>query len=297
MLAGRSLKYNMHKQNIDDILIVNNLRVNFNIKNDNIFKKNTVLTAVDNISFNIKKGKTLGLVGESGCGKTTTGQALLGLIQTTAGKIFFDKENITNISYKEFLPKRHKIQIIFQDPYSSLNPRQTAEEIIRDPLDIHNIGNNKERINKVKELMKLVGLRENQMKLYPHQFSGGQRQRICIARALALNPDFIVWPEASTPYALNQDSAWVEGLATQSKTPLLIGAVLRDADSIYNTISEILPDTGFENNWYAKRILVPFGEYVPFPFKWIPGLRKLVGPIGSFKEGQDVKTFTLKLNS
>lgn len=109
-----------------------------------------------------------------------------------------------------------------------------------------------------------------------------------------MNPDFIVWPEASTPYALNQDSAWVEGLATQSKTPLLIGAVLRDADSIYNTISEILPDTGFENNWYAKRILVPFGEYVPFPFKWIPGLRKLVGPIGSFKEGQDVKTFTLK---
>lgn len=109
-----------------------------------------------------------------------------------------------------------------------------------------------------------------------------------------MNPDFIVWPEASTPYALNQDSAWVEGLATQSRTPLLIGAVLKDDDSIYNTISEILPDSGFENNWYAKRILVPFGEYVPFPLKWIPGLRKLVGPIGSFKEGEDVKTFTLK---
>ena len=112
-----------------------------------------------------------------------------------------------------------------------------------------------------------------------------------------MNPDFIVWPEASTPYALNQDSAWVEALANKAGTPLLIGAVVKDEDSIYNTISEILPGSGFENNWYAKRILVPFGEYVPFPFKWIPGLRKFVGPIGSFKEGQELKTFTFKSKS
>ena len=108
-----------------------------------------------------------------------------------------------------------------------------------------------------------------------------------------MNPDLIVWPEASTPYALNKDTAWVEKLASETKTPLLIGAVLKDADSIYNTISEILPETGFMNNWYAKRILVPFGEYVPFPFKWIPGLRKLVGPVGSFQKGNKAKVFKI----
>jgi apolipoprotein N-acyltransferase len=108
-----------------------------------------------------------------------------------------------------------------------------------------------------------------------------------------MNPDLIVWPEASTPYPLNKDSAWVEQLSRQTQTPLLIGAVLKGYDSIHNTIAEILPDTGFKDNWYAKRVLVPFGEYVPFPFKWIPGLRKLVGPVGSFKKGADVKTFTV----
>ncbi|MBT3668046.1 MAG: apolipoprotein N-acyltransferase [Opitutae bacterium] len=108
-----------------------------------------------------------------------------------------------------------------------------------------------------------------------------------------MNPDFIVWPEASTPYALNKDTAWVEQLADETQTPLLIGAVLKDADSIYNTISEILPKSGFKNNWYAKRILVPFGEYVPFPFKWIPGLRKLVGPVGSFEKGDESKIFKI----
>ncbi len=110
-----------------------------------------------------------------------------------------------------------------------------------------------------------------------------------------MNPDVIVWPEASTPHALNKDSPWVEDLSRQTKTPLLIGAVLKGEDAIYNTISEILPQTGFADNWYAKRVLVPFGEYVPFPFKWIPGLRKLVGPVGSFQEGADVKTFTVKM--
>ena len=108
-----------------------------------------------------------------------------------------------------------------------------------------------------------------------------------------MNPDLIVWPEASTPYALNQDSAWVEELSSQTQTPLLIGAVWKGEDSIHNTISEVLPEAGVQDNWYAKRVLVPFGEYVPFPFKWIPGVRKLVGPVGSFKEGNEVKTFSV----
>jgi apolipoprotein N-acyltransferase len=111
-----------------------------------------------------------------------------------------------------------------------------------------------------------------------------------------MNPDLIIWPEASTPYALNKDTAWVEQLASETQTPLLIGAVLKDTDSIFNTISEILPQAGFQDNWYAKRTLVPFGEYVPFPFKWIPGLRKLVGPVGSFEKGNEAKVFKIPSN-
>ena len=101
-----------------------------------------------------------------------------------------------------------------------------------------------------------------------------------------MKPDLIVWPEASTPYALNQDTAWVEQLSSKSNTPMLIGAVMKKQQAILNTVSEILPESGFSNNWYAKRILVPFGEYVPFPFRWISGIRKLVGPVGSFKSGE-----------
>jgi apolipoprotein N-acyltransferase len=108
-----------------------------------------------------------------------------------------------------------------------------------------------------------------------------------------MKPDLIVWPEASTPYALNKDSAWVEELVKQASTPLLLGAVLKEGESIYNTISEVLPDSGFKGNRYAKRVLVPFGEYIPFPFKFIPGLRKMVGPVGSFKEGEDINIFSI----
>lgn len=108
-----------------------------------------------------------------------------------------------------------------------------------------------------------------------------------------MKPDLIVWPEASTPYALNKDPVWVEALAQKTSVPLLLGAVLKEKESIYNTISEVLPRSGFENNWYAKRVLVPFGEYIPFPFKFVPGLRKMVGPVGSFKKGEDVNIFSM----
>jgi apolipoprotein N-acyltransferase len=108
-----------------------------------------------------------------------------------------------------------------------------------------------------------------------------------------MKPDMIVWPEASTPYALNQDPVWVEALVQKTSVPLLLGAVLKEKESIYNTISEVLPKGGFEKKWYTKRVLVPFGEYIPFPFKFVPGLRKMVGPVGSFEKGEDVKIFSI----
>jgi oligopeptide transport system ATP-binding protein len=156
--------------------------------------KTRPLKAVDDISFKIKKGETLGLVGESGCGKTTVGRTLLHLYKPTAGRIFYDGEEINSkASLKEF---RKKATMVFQDPYSSLNPRMTVADIIAEPLDIHKLYTNKtERKERVLELMDHVGLNSEHAARYAHEFSGGQRQRIGIARALAVNPEFIVCDE------------------------------------------------------------------------------------------------------
>ena len=177
------------------LLDVENLKVQFKLKRPNLFCRHPILHAVDGVSFKINRGQTLGLVGESGCGKSTIGLALLCLVEAHEGKLMFDGVDLRNISTEEMFPMRKRMQIVFQDPYSSLNPRQTAGDIVMDPLNIHNIGNLQNRRTRVAELFDMVGLRQNQMQLYPHQFSGGQRQRICIARALALSPDFIVCDE------------------------------------------------------------------------------------------------------
>jgi oligopeptide transport system ATP-binding protein len=153
------------------------------------------IQAVDGISFDIYKGETLGLVGESGCGKSTAGRTILQLLDVTEGQVFFNGEELTTLKKSAMRKKRRQMQMIFQDPYASLNPRMQVGNIIGEPLDIHNIGKSKERSDRVQELLSVVGLNPYFVRRYPHEFSGGQRQRIGIARALATNPSFIVADE------------------------------------------------------------------------------------------------------
>ena len=154
------------------------------------------LHAVDNVSFTINEGETLGIVGESGCGKSTLGRVILRLHEPTAGKVLFDGMNITAFNKQEMQKMRSKMQIIFQDPFSSLNPRYTVAQAIEEPLKLNGIGaNSEERKKRIEEMMDLVGLAKRTYNAYPHEFDGGRRQRIVIARALALNPKFIVCDE------------------------------------------------------------------------------------------------------
>ena len=154
------------------------------------------LHAVDDVSFTIDKGRTLGVVGESGCGKSTTGRAILRIIEPTAGEVLFEGQDIGKLSKEQMRKKRTEMQIIFQDPFSSLNPRKTVSETIAEPLKLHGIVKNKgERMERVMEIMKIAGLSEKLVNSYPHELDGGRRQRIGIARALSLNPKFIVCDE------------------------------------------------------------------------------------------------------
>jgi oligopeptide transport system ATP-binding protein len=171
------------------------VRVNNLVKHFAVDNSDDVVRAVDGISFNIFAGETLGLVGESGCGKSTVGRCVLRLIEPTGGEVFFENRDVLKLGNNELRETRREMQIIFQDPYASLNPRLTVLSIISEPLKIHKIGNKIEQKDRVAELLSKVGLDPNYMYRYPHEFSGGQRQRLGIARALALNPKLIIADE------------------------------------------------------------------------------------------------------
>lgn len=176
------------------LLKVDNLKKYFP-KRGSSLKNGAHVKAVDNVSFEVYEGETLGIVGESGCGKSTTGRMIMRLLEPTEGSIKFDGVELSSLSKNEMRKARRDIQMVFQDPYASLNPRHTVKKILEEPLIVHGIGNSAERKEKVEEYLEIVGLSSYHAKRYPHQFSGGQRQRIGIARALMTNPKLIIADE------------------------------------------------------------------------------------------------------
>ena len=179
----------------DTLLRVQNLKKYFPVSRQLFRSQRRYVIAVDDVSFDVLKGETLGLVGETGCGKTTVARTILQLYRPTSGKVLFDGVDLASLQENDLRKMRSRMQMIFQDPYASLNPRMTVGAIISAPLDVHTALTQKEKRERVQELLKLVGLNPDFVNRYPHEFSGGQRQRIGIARALALNPDLVICDE------------------------------------------------------------------------------------------------------
>ncbi|MBB4053333.1 peptide/nickel transport system ATP-binding protein [Devosia subaequoris] len=235
------------------LLSVDNLEVHFPIRAGVLQRQVGAVKAVDGVSFILERGETLSLVGESGCGKSTTGLALMGLVKPTGGHVNFDGQEIRSFSSAALKAYRRRMQIVFQDPFSSLNPRQRVRDIIRAPLDIHAIGSKAERRARVAELMERVGLRPDQADNFPHQFSGGQRQRIGIARALALSPDIIVCDEPVS--ALD--------VSVQAQILNLLGDLQRDLGVSYLAVSHDLGVVEYISHRVAVMYLGRIVEIAP----------------------------------
>jgi peptide/nickel transport system ATP-binding protein len=214
-----------------DLLRIENLKVYFPIKSGIVLDRHVGdIRAVDDVSLTIERGETLGLVGESGCGKSTVGRAILRLYEPTEGRIVFDGQDITHLSERELRPLRRRMQMVFQDPFASLNPRHSVGRIVGEPLRVHGISRRRAAGKRVRELLEIVGLPGDAASRYPHEFSGGQRQRIGLARSLALNPDFIVCDEPVS--ALD--------VSIQAQIMNLLESLQRDFDLTYLFIAHDL---------------------------------------------------------
>ncbi|MES2849519.1 MAG: ABC transporter ATP-binding protein [Bacteroidota bacterium] len=263
-------------------LEVQNLKVYYPGKTSFFKKPPEPYKAVDGVSFTVSKGETVGLVGESGCGKTTLGRAILQLIQATSGKIILNGKDLVQLPHKEITPLRKDLQIVFQDPYGSLNPRITIGDAITEPLQVHGMLNGKkERKDKVVELLEKVNLRAEHFNRYPHQFSGGQRQRICIARALALNPSFLIFDESVSALDVSVQ-AQVLNLLNDLKKEFQFTSIFISHDlSVVHYISDriIVMQQGkiIEEGLADDIYFLPKQEYTKRLIEAIPGKKLMIG--------------------
>ena len=221
----------------ESILKVKDLKVHFPIKGELVPRNIGYVRAVDGISFDIKHGETLGLVRESGCGKSTTGRAILRLVKAKEGEILFEGKDVLSMNKRELKDARKDMQLIFQDPFASLNPRMTIGDTLNEVLYVHNYGGKEERRKKVLQLIQMVGLHKKCLSRYPHEFSGGQRQRVVIARALAVNPKFIICDEPVSSLDVSIQSQIINLLEELQKNLNLTYLFIAHDLSVVNHIS------------------------------------------------------------